>query len=1035
MANLSEPLLAKLVSLRFFNGRLLTGDDLTREQRNAYARDERIAAALGSGIVAGLEVDVFDAAGLTLALTPGRAINLRGVWLELTKDTSLKLELPTTPPAEPRRAEWRPCAMPLPPELKPARPPAAGIYLLTIGPATLDSTETARVLQIDRSNDPCTVSYVREAVVLRAIRMTVLTEALAGVPDAQLRNAAAHACFATAELPADPSHPVPGGAIEALRGKQAELAEDVPLAILRIGGDLKIAWVDMWSARRRPVPPAHYVLFERVTGPHSLAEAEARLLQFQDQIARLPAPPDRSERDGAASETFAWLPPAGLLPPGWDAEAWARFFGNFMAPPAVRPCDPALLPSILAGAARSAAIPVPPGADATDAPAIDVYVARDPTTHTDGAVVFVQSTQSRALVELENANNSVKSGMLKQLSVRLVSADGLRSWDMIRRGKHTWVSPDVEPGDYTIQLVSPVLAAETVPALSTVAGRVHATSLAVKPVAGKIVVDAPETEYLDVYEVFATRDNRRLDAVWDPLARRWLVEGALAGTWTVTGRARGRLSALLTRTADVVVNAGHTTAVTLEFAEKVEAPPHWLTYDHDAQRKIKLVMIEMSVTDRIHDLVRELKGGDYYMQRRAEYEAVTTGMMAASAYKDFLPKSQVPEATEALKLGDRSIYMRKPTAGASDGTNYAELRQWGASVAFKAFVPLAQLPDTVGAWLAKWQLWIAFNEPSEAERAAILAATPALWLKPGTTLLSLADNRSPPTTTEVWAVFGPTALPVGVTREASRMPTKYVPIDYTLLLKKRKKFPWDLPTYYGIDEIAAMGKDIKDQLIQWPAGGPDDHYGALLERAIVANNAYEYALPESLRVQIGPIGKSGVVLANTSFDVLMDKLGGDSLLVHEVQGRIREAVPADKWSVRARYPQQADRLESAGVFSFGDFATLETSVLEKLKFSTEELDTLGLQRVKVFQDAVNADITKEFDSHAAAEEMGAAELKIDLLSRAGAKRSSEKLSPGAQKAALLAANKRADVVKAMAEGFGAEVSENFVAADFVVRKG
>ena len=47
---------AGLRSVNFFNGRLLTGDDLRREQSTQEARARRIARAAGEGVAAGFEV-------------------------------------------------------------------------------------------------------------------------------------------------------------------------------------------------------------------------------------------------------------------------------------------------------------------------------------------------------------------------------------------------------------------------------------------------------------------------------------------------------------------------------------------------------------------------------------------------------------------------------------------------------------------------------------------------------------------------------------------------------------------------------------------------------------------------------------------------------------------------------------------------------------------------------------------------------------------------------------------------------------------
>src|SRR5262249_42160759 len=79
----------------YFNGRLLSGEDLARDQRGNRDARRRIGQAVGDGVAFGLEVG--ESAGESkplspvLAVQPGVAINRKGHALSLTQPVSLRL--------------------------------------------------------------------------------------------------------------------------------------------------------------------------------------------------------------------------------------------------------------------------------------------------------------------------------------------------------------------------------------------------------------------------------------------------------------------------------------------------------------------------------------------------------------------------------------------------------------------------------------------------------------------------------------------------------------------------------------------------------------------------------------------------------------------------------------------------------------------------------------------------------------------------------------------------------------------------------
>src|ERR671928_2086509 len=94
-----------IFSTNFFNGRLLSGEDLTREQEANRAARQRLGQAIGAGIAYGLEVAKPE--GVDTRLTPmvrveaGMAVNARGETLVLKEPTQLSLvRLPETAAAQ-----------------------------------------------------------------------------------------------------------------------------------------------------------------------------------------------------------------------------------------------------------------------------------------------------------------------------------------------------------------------------------------------------------------------------------------------------------------------------------------------------------------------------------------------------------------------------------------------------------------------------------------------------------------------------------------------------------------------------------------------------------------------------------------------------------------------------------------------------------------------------------------------------------------------------------------------------------------------
>ena len=123
-------------SVNFFNGRLLSGEDLTQEKEANREGQRRLGRALGDGIVFGLEVS--ETAGVSTRQAPvvsveaGLAVNRQGHTLELKNRVDVALVRPTSPgTAAPVATIFKDC--------QPLQPggyvTGTGVYLLVLSPA------------------------------------------------------------------------------------------------------------------------------------------------------------------------------------------------------------------------------------------------------------------------------------------------------------------------------------------------------------------------------------------------------------------------------------------------------------------------------------------------------------------------------------------------------------------------------------------------------------------------------------------------------------------------------------------------------------------------------------------------------------------------------------------------------------------------------------------------------------------------------------------------------------------------------------
>jgi hypothetical protein len=167
--SLQQPVLdGGIRSINFFNGRLLTARDLTREQTATREADRRLGRAVGEGIAYGLEISKSSAStqqSPVITVEPGLAVNRTGQALLLSARTEVALvrragsgAITTDPFGE--------CA----PLQSGSYIAGAGVYLLTLAPA--QGTEgRAATHSLERTSSSCNTDTTVTAVQFRLIQL------------------------------------------------------------------------------------------------------------------------------------------------------------------------------------------------------------------------------------------------------------------------------------------------------------------------------------------------------------------------------------------------------------------------------------------------------------------------------------------------------------------------------------------------------------------------------------------------------------------------------------------------------------------------------------------------------------------------------------------------------------------------------------------------------------------------------------------------------------------------------------------------
>lgn len=343
--NLLEPVIESgIKNTNFFEGRLLSGKDLSDQETANRIHRQQLGRTLGHGVVEGLEVSVENTGANgqqpVVRVKKGFAITLEGEVVELAVNyVDIQLS---------RRLEqfvgsttgFKNCSA-LPSET--LVPSAAGLYILVMSPAQAWQEFAPKSgLQEKGIAHNCGRRYRVEAVQFRLVKFdpTQMPDISAATRNAlqndflsaanpvslddlpalsKMRNLVAHVCFGTDAIiqsARDPNFitaPTTAVGLDALVGLEEGLSTcDTPLALLYWNLD-GIVFVDNWAVKRkachRDSAPYNIPTFTR----HSYNRADESRLQFQEQLdfllARVSNPANLSVVD-----YFRFLPPFGYVP-------------------------------------------------------------------------------------------------------------------------------------------------------------------------------------------------------------------------------------------------------------------------------------------------------------------------------------------------------------------------------------------------------------------------------------------------------------------------------------------------------------------------------------------------------------------------------------------------------------------------------------------------------------------------------------------------------------------------------------------------
>jgi len=354
--NLLNPILDQGIRhTNFFEGRLLTGEDLRNQQQANREHDKCLGRAIGSGIIEGLEVildeahDGSDGQPPIVTVKKGLAVNAKGEVIGLPED-DIKLALSKVGKVTKiEQADFINCVGG---KGSQHHPNSACVYMLVMSP-TSGYKERAPKSGLGDGGvvKGCGNRYIQEGVQFRLVELT--TDMLINLEEnseeikqliekdllninkpvmkkddvqrlSKLRNILAHLCFGTeqiANLFLDPFNIISAnsqsprigyGVLDELRRREDVIDCDVPLSLVYWSLD-GVAFIDNWSVRRPLENSYESNVWSTLIGNQQAASRRAMFLQFQDQITSLVS----SSGDlgiVTARNHFHFLPAVAVIP-------------------------------------------------------------------------------------------------------------------------------------------------------------------------------------------------------------------------------------------------------------------------------------------------------------------------------------------------------------------------------------------------------------------------------------------------------------------------------------------------------------------------------------------------------------------------------------------------------------------------------------------------------------------------------------------------------------------------------------------------
>ena len=487
---LLEPFLDKGIrSTNFFNGRLLSAEDLRAEQEANRQQHQELGRAMGEGIAYGLEVrkatDTSPPSATiasVLKVSAGLALNRRGQVLLLPLETDVALVREKEILAA-GAGLFAACERPQTTSVL----TGAGVYILALAPASgFEGRAPVSGLGGNvATGGGCGSRFAVEGVQFRLIELNVesLAQRVAS-SSAKVRNLLAYHCFGTEELADFARNPfrqiserspyLSYGPLDALRALGSLTDCDVPLALLYWTQD-GIQFIDLWPVRRRLVKPASDTRWPLLVSDRRLSEAEATFLQFQDHIVALQST-GSALANLTAEDHFTFLPAAGYLPTGAGSFDWRRFLGP-MAPATETMLDAGVLRVIVHRSFFEEPIPVVSFTEAMQPnlqPPVPVDVYQVPSQ--GNVVLFARSTNGRIRVFLSPAN----------VTPQQLYAQAERNSTQLNASQRTGnIFPivDLPPGAYTVDVVAEGFAAVDPVPVMVVGGRTTDVAITLQPLA------------------------------------------------------------------------------------------------------------------------------------------------------------------------------------------------------------------------------------------------------------------------------------------------------------------------------------------------------------------------------------------------------------------------------------------------------------------------------------------------------------------------------------------------------------------------